>query len=149
MAARAGRLSFSRAAVNRCPGQRSIAVSVSPSPHFVSILSKPVSGFQHDATPISPPPPTPTLPIPIPSRAKIIYKFFQYFFVCVCVCSPGLTAVGGLSLMGGGYTPTNTAETLAVLAAFISSVNIAGESARVVTAAAAAAAAAASATPTP
>uniref|UniRef100_A0A665VE69 NAD(P) transhydrogenase, mitochondrial n=1 Tax=Echeneis naucrates TaxID=173247 RepID=A0A665VE69_ECHNA len=38
----------------------------------------------------------------------------------------GLTAVGGLSLMGGGYTPTTTAETLAVLAAFISSVNIAG-----------------------
>uniref|UniRef100_A0AAY4BXV4 proton-translocating NAD(P)(+) transhydrogenase n=1 Tax=Denticeps clupeoides TaxID=299321 RepID=A0AAY4BXV4_9TELE len=38
----------------------------------------------------------------------------------------GLTAVGGLSLMGGGYTPSNTAETLAVLAAFISSVNIAG-----------------------
>lgn len=42
--------------------------------------------------------------------------------------SAGLTAVGGLSLMGGGYTPTTTAETLAVLAAFISSVNIAGES---------------------
>lgn len=39
----------------------------------------------------------------------------------------GLTAVGGLSLMGGGYSPTCTAETLAVLAAFISSVNIAGE----------------------
>ncbi|XP_026029796.1 NAD(P) transhydrogenase, mitochondrial [Astatotilapia calliptera] len=38
----------------------------------------------------------------------------------------GLTAVGGLSLMGGGYVPTSTAETLAVLAAFISSVNIAG-----------------------
>ncbi|XP_041816709.1 NAD(P) transhydrogenase, mitochondrial [Chelmon rostratus] len=38
----------------------------------------------------------------------------------------GLTAVGGLSLMGGGYTPTSTAETLALLAAFISSVNIAG-----------------------
>ncbi|XP_042365178.1 NAD(P) transhydrogenase, mitochondrial-like [Plectropomus leopardus] len=38
----------------------------------------------------------------------------------------GLTAVGGLSLMGGSYTPTTTAETLAVLAAFISSVNIAG-----------------------
>ncbi|KAM3873923.1 NAD(P) transhydrogenase, mitochondrial [Diretmus argenteus] len=38
----------------------------------------------------------------------------------------GLTAVGGLSLMGGGYTPTTTAQTLAVLAAFISSVNIAG-----------------------
>eukprot|EP00064_Thunnus_orientalis_P004856 superscaffoldBa00000458_g4869 len=37
----------------------------------------------------------------------------------------GLTAVGGLSLMGGGYAPTTTAETLAVLAAFISSVNIA------------------------
>lgn len=42
--------------------------------------------------------------------------------------SAGLTAVGGLSLMGGGYTPTTTAETLALLAAFISSVNIAGES---------------------
>ncbi|TKS84573.1 NAD(P) transhydrogenase, mitochondrial [Collichthys lucidus] len=38
----------------------------------------------------------------------------------------GLTAVGGLSLMGGAYTPTTSAETLAVLAAFISSVNIAG-----------------------
>lgn len=43
-------------------------------------------------------------------------------------CRAGLTAVGGLSLMGGGYTPNNTAETLALLAAFISSVNIAGES---------------------
>lgn len=42
--------------------------------------------------------------------------------------SAGLTAVGGLSLMGGGYSPTSTAETLALLAAFISSVNIAGES---------------------
>ncbi|KAI4879671.1 hypothetical protein NFI96_032000, partial [Prochilodus magdalenae] len=38
----------------------------------------------------------------------------------------GLTAVGGLSLMGGGFAPSSTAETLAVLAAFISSVNIAG-----------------------
>ncbi|XP_029024746.1 NAD(P) transhydrogenase, mitochondrial [Betta splendens] len=38
----------------------------------------------------------------------------------------GLTAVGGLSLMGGGYAPSCPAETLAVLAAFISSVNIAG-----------------------
>uniref|UniRef100_A0A673IQS9 NAD(P) transhydrogenase, mitochondrial n=1 Tax=Sinocyclocheilus rhinocerous TaxID=307959 RepID=A0A673IQS9_9TELE len=38
----------------------------------------------------------------------------------------GLTAVGGLSLMGGGFLPSSTAETLAVLAAFISSVNIAG-----------------------
>uniref|UniRef100_A0A673ABB4 NAD(P) transhydrogenase, mitochondrial n=1 Tax=Sphaeramia orbicularis TaxID=375764 RepID=A0A673ABB4_9TELE len=38
----------------------------------------------------------------------------------------GLTAVGGLSLMGGGYTPATTAQALAVLAAFISSVNIAG-----------------------
>ncbi|KAM9338454.1 NAD(P) transhydrogenase, mitochondrial [Symphorus nematophorus] len=38
----------------------------------------------------------------------------------------GLTAVGGLALMGGGYTPTSTAQTLALAAAFISSVNIAG-----------------------
>lgn len=44
------------------------------------------------------------------------------------VCAAGLTAVGGLSLMGGGYTPNTSAETLALLAAFISSVNIAGES---------------------
>lgn len=43
-------------------------------------------------------------------------------------CPAGLTAVGGLSLMGGGYTPTTTAQTLALLAAFISSVNIAGKS---------------------
>lgn len=42
--------------------------------------------------------------------------------------SVGLTAVGGLSLMGGSYLPSTSAETLAVLAAFISSVNIAGES---------------------
>lgn len=45
-----------------------------------------------------------------------------------CLWPAGLTAVGGLSLMGGGYVPSSTAETLAVLAAFISSVNIAGES---------------------
>lgn len=43
-----------------------------------------------------------------------------------CSCA-GLTAVGGLALMGGGYTPTSSAQTLALLAAFISSVNIAGE----------------------
>lgn len=34
--------------------------------------------------------------------------------------------VGGLILMGGGYYPTNTIETLAALAAFISSINIGG-----------------------
>lgn len=49
-------------------------------------------------------------------------------WILKCLWSTGLTAVGGLSLMGGGYVPTSTAETLAVLAAFISSVNIAGES---------------------
>lgn len=38
----------------------------------------------------------------------------------------GLTAVGGLALMGGKYLPENTAQSLAVLAAFISSINIAG-----------------------
>ncbi|XP_040195055.1 NAD(P) transhydrogenase, mitochondrial [Rana temporaria] len=38
----------------------------------------------------------------------------------------GLTAVGGLALMGGSYLPSNTAQTLAVLAAFVSSINIAG-----------------------
>ncbi|MEE6458173.1 hypothetical protein FKM82_000194 [Ascaphus truei] len=38
----------------------------------------------------------------------------------------GLTAVGGLALMGGNYFPTNTHELLAMLAAFVSSINIAG-----------------------
>uniref|UniRef100_UPI00398F5CB1 NAD(P) transhydrogenase, mitochondrial-like n=1 Tax=Pristiophorus japonicus TaxID=55135 RepID=UPI00398F5CB1 len=38
----------------------------------------------------------------------------------------GLTAVGGLVLMGGGYLPSSTPQTLALLAAFISSINIAG-----------------------
>ncbi|TFK15707.1 hyaluronan and proteoglycan link protein 1 [Platysternon megacephalum] len=38
----------------------------------------------------------------------------------------GLTAVGGLALMGGNYFPESTPQGLAVLAAFVSSVNIAG-----------------------
>ncbi|XP_038599427.1 NAD(P) transhydrogenase, mitochondrial [Tachyglossus aculeatus] len=38
----------------------------------------------------------------------------------------GLTAVGGLALMGGNYFPSSTPQGLATLAAFISSVNIAG-----------------------
>ena len=33
---------------------------------------------------------------------------------------------GGLLVMGGGYYPTNTIETLAATAAFISSINIGG-----------------------
>lgn len=38
----------------------------------------------------------------------------------------GITAVGGLLLMGGGYYPSNTVQSLAALAAFISSINIGG-----------------------
>ncbi|KAK9959207.1 hypothetical protein ABG768_011278 [Culter alburnus] len=38
----------------------------------------------------------------------------------------GLTAVGGLVLMGGGLTPSSVPESLALLAAFVSSINIAG-----------------------
>ncbi|KAM4708669.1 NAD(P) transhydrogenase, mitochondrial [Discoglossus pictus] len=38
----------------------------------------------------------------------------------------GLTAVGGLALMGGGYLPGTSAQLLAVMAAFVSSINIAG-----------------------
>ncbi|XP_064596861.1 NAD(P) transhydrogenase, mitochondrial-like [Liolophura sinensis] len=38
----------------------------------------------------------------------------------------GITAVGGLLLMGGGYLPTDTIQTLSALAAFISSINIGG-----------------------
>lgn len=42
-----------------------------------------------------------------------------------CVDS-GLTAVGGLVLMGGGLTPSSLPESLALAAAFVSSINIAG-----------------------
>ncbi|XP_068604603.1 NAD(P) transhydrogenase, mitochondrial-like [Brachionichthys hirsutus] len=38
----------------------------------------------------------------------------------------GLTAVGGLALMGGGLAPSSLPESLALAAAFISSINIAG-----------------------
>nr|XP_021496018.1 NAD(P) transhydrogenase, mitochondrial-like [Meriones unguiculatus] len=38
----------------------------------------------------------------------------------------GLTAVGGLALMGGHFYPSTTSQSLAALATFISSVNIAG-----------------------
>lgn len=38
----------------------------------------------------------------------------------------GITAVGGMLLMGGGYMPNDTVTTLAALAAFISSINIGG-----------------------
>jgi NAD(P) transhydrogenase len=38
----------------------------------------------------------------------------------------GITAVGGMLLMGGKYLPTDTAQTLAAVAAFISSINIGG-----------------------
>lgn len=38
----------------------------------------------------------------------------------------GITAVGGLLLMGGGYYPTNAIETMAASAALISFVNIFG-----------------------
>ncbi|KAL2088906.1 hypothetical protein ACEWY4_015805 [Coilia grayii] len=38
----------------------------------------------------------------------------------------GLTAVGGLVLMGGGLYPTSLPESLALAAAFVSSINIAG-----------------------
>ena len=42
--------------------------------------------------------------------------------ICVFV----YLSTGGLICMGGGYYPTNTIETLAALAAFISSINIGG-----------------------
>ncbi|WAR17129.1 NNTM-like protein [Mya arenaria] len=38
----------------------------------------------------------------------------------------GITAVGGMLLMSKGYYPTNTVESLAALACFISSINIGG-----------------------
>jgi NAD/NADP transhydrogenase alpha subunit len=38
----------------------------------------------------------------------------------------GITAVGGMILMGGGYYPSNTVQALAATAAFISCINIGG-----------------------
>ena len=38
----------------------------------------------------------------------------------------GITAVGGLLLMGGGYYPTNVVEGLSATAAFISFINVFG-----------------------
>jgi NAD(P) transhydrogenase len=38
----------------------------------------------------------------------------------------GITAVGGMLLMGGGLYPTNTVQALAATAAFISTINIFG-----------------------
>ncbi|KAK2193652.1 hypothetical protein NP493_9g04024 [Ridgeia piscesae] len=38
----------------------------------------------------------------------------------------GITAVGGMLLMGGGYLPTDTQQTMAAVAAFISAINIGG-----------------------
>ena len=38
----------------------------------------------------------------------------------------GITAAGGLVMMGGGYLPNNTATSLAALATLISSINISG-----------------------
>ena len=38
----------------------------------------------------------------------------------------GITAVGGLLLMGGGYYPTNAVQGLAAGAAFISFINVFG-----------------------
>ena len=38
----------------------------------------------------------------------------------------GITAVGGLMLMGGSYTPSNTSQTLAAIATLISCINIGG-----------------------
>lgn len=58
---------------------------------------------------------------------KVFNPWYKYQNNLIYSGSTGLTAVGGLSLMGGGYTPSTTAESLALLAAFISSVNIAGE----------------------
>lgn len=39
---------------------------------------------------------------------------------------PGLTAVGGMVLAGGGWLPGNAAQALAALAVLVSAVNIGG-----------------------
>ena len=75
-----------------------------------------------------------------------VYENFLLYGVCACevftddICFgsmivsiyhilaffPGLTAVGGLVLMGGHLYPSTASQGLAALATFISSVNIAG-----------------------
>ncbi|MGH0181798.1 UNVERIFIED_CONTAM: hypothetical protein FKN15_007675 [Acipenser sinensis] len=55
----------------------------------------------------------------------LIQSVFKSEYYRVIVAA-GLTAVGGLVLMGGAYTPSSFPETLALLAAFVSSINIAG-----------------------
>lgn len=55
-----------------------------------------------------------------------IIVFVTFYFSCFLWSLSGLTAVGGLVLMGGGLTPSSFPETLALAAAFVSSINIAG-----------------------
>jgi len=66
------------------------------------------------------------------SGQKTIYNGYIMTFVqavlslCCLFSLSGLTAVGGLVLMGGGLTPSSLPESLALAAAFVSSINIAG-----------------------
>uniref|UniRef100_A0A1Y1K8Q6 proton-translocating NAD(P)(+) transhydrogenase n=1 Tax=Photinus pyralis TaxID=7054 RepID=A0A1Y1K8Q6_PHOPY len=83
--------------------------SVSPNPAFTSMLTTfGLSGLvgYHTVWGV-----TPALHSPLMSVTNAI---------------SGITAVGGLLLMGGGYYPTNEVEALAATAAFISFINIFG-----------------------
>lgn len=56
----------------------------------------------------------------------IVANIFLAFCSNLMFYFKGITAVGGLVLMGGNYYPTNIVEALAASAAFISFINIFG-----------------------
>ncbi|TRY99384.1 hypothetical protein DNTS_002003 [Danionella cerebrum] len=94
------------------------------------------SVVMQDGKVLFPAPQPKNIPVAAPPKQKSVQELqkekqaaispFKATLTTAGMYTGGLTAVGGLSLMGGGYLPSSTAETLAVLAAFISSVNIAG-----------------------
>ncbi|KAJ6664057.1 hypothetical protein lerEdw1_008272 [Lerista edwardsae] len=77
-----------------------------------------------------------TLPPPAPAKQKTVQELeaekfasispFRKTMTTAGIYTSGLTAVGGLVLMGGSYLPSSIPQSLALLAAFVSSVNIAG-----------------------
>lgn len=65
-------------------------------------------------------------PVPVTSFAVTLIGGVTVAVYHLDAFFAGLTAVGGLALMGGHLYPSTTAQSLAALATFISSVNIAG-----------------------
>ncbi|KAL7989061.1 hypothetical protein Chor_007980 [Crotalus horridus] len=89
-----------------------------------------------DGKVIFPAPPPKNIPQAAPVKQKTVAELeaekaatitpFRKTMTSASAYTAGLTAVGGLALMGGQYLPGTLPQGLAVLAAFISSINIAG-----------------------